>query len=493
MRKMIFIIFMTMASAVMVFANGSQETKSESASSKPVKLSWYFVGSYPQNDQQKVYDEFNRILLDRYNMTIDFKPVGWGDYDQKMQVMIAAGEEFDICYTANWINNYSQNVAKGAFVALDDLLPEYAPNLYKSLPEAAWNAVKIKGQIYASINQQTATKMNAIAFPKSLVEKYNFDVNSVKKLEDLEPFLAAVKKGESGVIPLGAFNEPGTLLSYVKEYLGFEEVAGGAVPGVIRLNESKPKVINQFASEEFKKWIYLMRDWYKKGYIKDDALAITDINPNLASGGVGASFMGNYAPGAEADTAARWGYPIVVAKLTKPYAMTANYRGTMFGVSVTSKHPVEAVKFLEILNTDKELYNMICYGIEGVHYNKKEGEYIEPIADSGYAPSTTWEFGEVFNAYLLPGQPEDVWQQTRDMNKSAVVSPVMGFSFDPSPVQSEIAQCVSVRQEFLPALELGVMPPDELLPEFLQKLETAGAQTIIDEAQRQIDAWMAAK
>jgi putative aldouronate transport system substrate-binding protein len=493
MKKMIFIILMTMFVAGFVFANGSSEAGSESAPKEPVELSWYFIGSYPQSDQQTVYEEFNRILLERYNLTIDFKPVGWGEFDQKMQVMIAAGEEFDITYTANWVNNYSQNVAKGAFVPLDDLLPEYAPTLYKSLPDAGWNAVKIAGSIYATINQQIATHMHAIAFPQSLVEKYNFDINSIKRLEDLEPYLAALKANEKGVIPFGAFNEPGTLTSYVKEYLGYEEVSGGAVPGAISTKGTNTTIFNQFASQEFKDWIYLMRDWYKKGYIKDDALAITDMNPNLSGGGVGASMMGNYAPGAEIDTAARWGYPVVIAKLTKPYMMTKNFRGTMYGISATSKHPVEAVKFLEILNTDKELYNMICYGIEGVHYNKAEGEYIDLIADSGYNPSTTWAFGEVFNAYLLTGQPEDVWQQTRDMNLTAESSPIMGFSFDPSSVQSEIAQCVSVRQEFLPALELGVADPDEMLPVFLEKLELAGAQTIIDETQRQLDAWLAAR
>lgn len=486
--KKIVLIFLVMLFTAGIFANSNNESQSADEAA-PVELSWHFMGSYPQTEQQRVYDEFNRILLERYNMTIDFKPSGWGEYDNRMQMMISSGEEFDICFTAVWINNYSQNVAKGAFIPLDDLLPVYAPSLYRSLPKAGWDAVKIDGKIYATINQQISTKTNAIAFPKRLVEKYGLDTTKVKTLEDLEPYLKAVKEGEEGIIPLGAFNEPGTLLSYVKEYLGFEEVAGGAVPGVIKKGGTDTTVFNQYASEEFKEWIYLMHDYYQKGYIKHDALAITDINPNLSSGGVAASFMGNYAPGAEADTAARWGYEVEVAQITVPYMMTANYRGTMYGISTTSKHPIEAVKFLEILNTDKELYNLICFGMEGIDYNRAEGEYIKPIADSGYAPNTIWAFGETFNAYLLPGQPEDVWDQSRAMNDSAEVSPLMGFSFDPSSVQSEIAQCTSVRQEFLPALELGIVDPDEYLPLFLEKLETAGMQTILDEAQRQIDEW----
>jgi putative aldouronate transport system substrate-binding protein len=56
-------------------------------------------------------------------------------------------------------------------------------------------------------------------------------------------------------------------------------------------------------------------------------------------------------------------------------------------------------------------------------------------------------------------------------------------------VQSEISQCQSVRQEYLPALELGTVDPDAVLPEFLDKLDKAGAQKIVDEMQKQINAW----
>ncbi len=492
MKKIISIFLMTLFTAG-IFASSNNESASEAANAEPVELSMHFMGSYPQMDQQRVYDEFNRILLERHNMTIDFKPAGWGEYDNRMQMMISSGEEFDLCYTAGWINNYSQNVAKGAFIPLDDLLPKYAPTLYSRVPKAGWDAVRIDGSIYGSINLQIATKTNAVAFPKHLVEKYGFDTTKVKTLEDLEPYLKAVKEGEEGIIPLGAFNEPGTLLGYVKEYLGFELVVGGAVPGAVAKGGTDTTVFNQYATKEFREWIELMHYYYEKGYIKEDALAITDINPNLSSGGVGVSFMGNYAPGSEIDTAQRWGYDVEIQTITKPYMMTSNYRGTLYGVSTTSEHPIESVKFLEILNTDKELYNLLSFGMEGVDYDKGEGEYIAPIENSGYAPNTIWAFGETFNAYLLPGQPEDVWDQMRAMNDNADVSPLMGFSFDPASVQSEMAQCTSVRQEYLPALELGIVDPAEYMPIFLDKLETAGAQVIIDEAQRQIDEWLKTK
>jgi putative aldouronate transport system substrate-binding protein len=75
------------------------------------------------------------------------------------------------------------------------------------------------------------------------------------------------------------------------------------------------------------------------------------------------------------------------------------------------------------------------------------------------------------------------------MNAAAKPSVILGFAFNPEPVQSELAQCASVVQEYWPALELGTVDPNTVMPEFLDKLDKAGAQKIIDEMQKQLNAW----
>ena len=79
------------------------------------------------------------------------------------------------------------------------------------------------------------------------------------------------------------------------------------------------------------------------------------------------------------------------------------------------------------------------------------------------------------------------------MNEESVAAPTLGFTFDPANVQSEIAQCSSVYDEFGPSLVTGSVDPDEVLPQFLAKLEAAGASKIIAEVQAQLDAWVASK
>lgn len=459
-----------------------------------VTLTWYYPGTYPQKDQDMVFTAFNKLLAQKMNTTIDFKPTPWGDYDQKMSAVIASGEKFDLCYTANWTNNYLQNVAKGAFIPLDDLLTKYAPKLKASVPDKIWAATKVNGKIYGIINYQISAYTSGVGFPTTLLKKYNFDPNKVKTLEDLEPFLQAVQKGEPDLTaPLGVANTAGTTVGFVNAYLGVEEIGGRTIPGAILNNDPALKVVNQFKSTQYKSWLRLERDWYNKGYIMKDALATKDLNPNLAGGKVGVWFLGTYKPGGDAEDAARLKYPCTEVPISKSYLQTGAIIATMHAISITSPNPERAMQFMELMNTDVPQCNLLTYGIEGTHYKKTGPNRIEPMANSGYYPSTAWMHASTFNAYLLPGQPDDVWAKTKQLNQSAIQSVIIGFSFNPDPVQSELAQCASVVQEYWPALELGTVDPDTVLPEFLDKLDKAGAQKIIDEMQKQIDAWKVKK
>ena len=74
-----------------------------------------------------------------------------------MKVIIASGEEYDLCYTANWVNNYYSAVSKGAYLPLDDLLSTYGKDIKSAIPAKFWNAARVKGKLYGILNYQTFT------------------------------------------------------------------------------------------------------------------------------------------------------------------------------------------------------------------------------------------------------------------------------------------------------------------------------------------------
>ena len=119
---------------------------------------------------------------------------------------------------------------------------------------------------------------------------------------------------------------------------------------------------------------------------------------------------------------------------------------TLNAISATSEHPEEALMFLDLLYSDPEVFNALVYGIEGRHYNKTGENRVELIPNSGYVISSGWEFGNQFNQWLLPSQPDDLWEQTKQINANAQKSTAYGFVFDHANVRTEVANCRAVYQ-----------------------------------------------
>ena len=457
-----------------------------------VELSWYYIGS-PQAGAEEVYAKANEIIEAEINATVDFRCIDWGSYDDKMNLMINAGEEFDICFTSNWSNDYVQNVKKNAFIPLDDLLDEYAPTLRAMVPDAFWDATRVEGEIYGIINYQISTMTNAMTIHKALADKYGFDVDAIEEFEDIEPFLATLAENESDVIPINNYAKAGSIWGLHLARVGFNEIAGRNIPGVVRIDDDSLTVINQFESDEFVEFATLMSDWYDAGYIRSDAISINDDTADMQAGKIGVYMESNYSPSTDVDNFAKWGFETYAVPISEPVLLTSSIIATMQGISRTSENPERAVMLMELVNTNVELYNLLSYGIEGEHYEVLADGTIRLAADSDYNPGTKWLFGSTGNAYLLEGSDPDVWEKTLEMNESGIPSPLLGFTFDPEPVNAQIAQCNSVVDEYIAAIDTGSMDTDEILPEFQEKLRNAGAQDIIDEMQRQIDEWAKTK
>jgi putative aldouronate transport system substrate-binding protein len=102
-------------------------------------------------------------------------------------------------------------------------------------------------------------------------------------------------------------------------------------------------------------------------------------------------------------------------------------------------------------------------------------------------------FGNQFNGYYISDIQVGVWEQTMALNDSAQASPLIGFSFNPEPVKTEIAATSTVWKQYQDIFSNGLDDSAKLLPQFLEKMKKSGADKIIAEKQRQIDEWKATK
>ncbi|BFH62655.1 ABC transporter substrate-binding protein [Paenibacillus azoreducens] len=449
----------------------------------PVKLKMYLIGPN-QKDLPKVQEEINKYLTEKINATIEINMIDWGDYSQRMQVITSSGENYDIAFTSSWAFDYLPNVSKGAFKPLNDLLDKYGKGIKEELDPRFLEGTKVNGVNYGVPANKELAQQFVWRFNKKYLDKYKLDISKVTTLEDLEPLLKTIKDNEpADITPLAV---PKTF----KPYLPVAYPLGDEIPIAMYLDTKDFKFINILESPELKSALTTMRKYYTAGYLREDVATLEGID-NIKTGKwlVDREITQPYA---ELGWSRNAGYDIVTRPMQDPVIYTSSAAGSMMAISAYSKNPERAMMFLNLLNTDVKLRNMIQYGLEGVHYKKLEDPYIEdmPAMQENYA-MPGFALGNMYLTYLHEGEPKDKWEAFKKFNSSAVVAPTFGFNFNTDPVKTEVAAITNVAKEFIPALYTGSVDPGEYLQKAEQKFKDAGIDKVIAEAQKQFDEWKA--
>ncbi|MCR6109484.1 ABC transporter substrate-binding protein [Bacillus sp. A301a_S52] len=443
----------------------------------PVTLTWYLIGT-PQQDLDVVMEEVNEYTEEKINATIDLRLLDWGEFDERLQVITTSGEEYDIAFTSSWANNYSLNARRGAFIELDNLMDEYGEEMKELIDPAFLEGAQVDGKLYAVPTNKEVGQQAVLSFNNELVEKHNLDISTVNSLEDLEPLLAVIKEEESDVTPIATFDA----------YLPFDSILQEEMPFAFRLEGNTDEVVNKYEEEATMETLKVMHDYYKKGYIRPDAATSTDSWPLETPNWFVRKEL--YQPYAEHVWSRSAGYEIVTRPLHEPYVFNNSVTGSMQAISNTSENPERAMMFLNLLNSDPYLRNLIDKGIEGVHYEENEDGTINDLparVERFNMPS--FAIGNQLILKLYEDEPADKWDAFEEFNENAIPSPVLGFYFDTNPVRTEIAAISNVTSEFSPALLKGAVDPEEYIPEFNKKLYEAGMQKVLDEIQSQYDEW----
>lgn len=485
------ILAILMASAAMAGCSQSGGGTSEStgssddtssASQEIVNVKWVAPGD-AQEGAPEVLQEINEKIKDQ-GVSLELQLEPFGSYNDKMNMMISSQEEFDVCFTTGgWLNLYLPNVSKGAFVDITDMIDTEAPALKEAIPDFLFDQVKVNGRVYAVPNYQISYGSNGVQVKTDILEKYNFDLSTVKTYEDLEPLMEQLVANEAGYYPVCW--EVGTV-DYNNDYIVVDESAGLK----IGFKKDDPEMKLSYLEDLDKEVRKLANDWWKKGYIRADKATVVDDTADRTSGKY-LSYLGcNIKPGGEAERSTQTdGSEYTQVALTEPFVNGTAARSAMTAVSSSSKNPEAAVKMIGIINSNKDVFNLLNYGIEDRDYTKDAEGKVEKTEDSKFFLSAGWVFGNQFNADLLVGQEDGIWEETDKINREAEVSPISGFSFDQSNVSSEIAKIAAVNEEYKNLAFFDNW--EEQFAEFSDKIRAAGLDTYIAELQTQLDAWSA--
>jgi putative aldouronate transport system substrate-binding protein len=273
-------------------------------------------------------------------------------------------------------------------------------------------------------------------------------------------------------------------------------VANGCVQDI----ENGTTVENWYATEAYKKTCEMHRDWFVKGYSLPDSISNGYTVADSMMQGQVFSFFGRCSAGSNvAYWSAQTGKNLGSIPIgTGTYVLdTGSTMNTAWSISSSSENPQKTADFLELMYNSLEITNLLDLGIEGKHYVTREGSHIVGYPEGvdagtvGYG-HTIGTYGDQTDAYFRePLTDEFVDNLYLWGEDNAMVSRFMGYNFDTSSVSSEITAVIAEIGKYGPALNVGTVDAESMLPKFLEALDAAGMNKIIEENQRQLDAWLA--
>jgi putative aldouronate transport system substrate-binding protein len=486
-------------------ANSDTTTKANETTEKPAakieKVNYVTPGN-TFTDQDAALAEINKKLqADGANVEVSFTRIPWDGYQQKLNLMLSSGEEFDLLHVMQDIVNISSLTSMDAIVPIDDYVNKY-PELIKKFNENQWSMGKFNGKIYAvPADWQDFSKINGYLFYrddilKKVTDKFPTDFDG---LLDVMTKMQQEIKAETGKTAYHWMHQvssnPSWLHRTYSEFPFFVDSSNS-----LTLVKQDGTVESYFESEVFKKDAEAYRKMFKAGLVDPDVLNAQSQKKydEMKVGATLPSATFNF----DDEKGLKENIPSASLEMAYLSPEKPNLQYTSIqnlnAVSATSKNPEAPIKFLNWLYANKENHDLFCYGVEGKHYKASAPNRIDYIRGEDKNPLYA------FDTWMIGYLPYMRWDETLSQKgidfktkpipaDKLVLSPQVGFLFDATNLKTELANLqAEVISSFYP-IKFGLVEYDKAYPEAIKKLKAAGIDKYITEYQTQLKAFMESK
>ena len=438
------------------------------------------------NQVKKVEDAINAYIADKINVKINLTDIGSGEYTDKANTSLA-NKEINLLWTASWESTIGTNdlVPQNAVYDITDLLK--GTTLYNSMDAGQWEATKYNGKNYFIPVYKDNVEGYDLMFRQELVDKYGWDLSSVKKLADIEPMLADAKS-EGLKYP---FLTQKTAMFYRYYINSFDFFTADATSNWVAVDRDTNEVVNVIQTPEYKEFCDLMAKWAEAGYISEDDVTKTTTDTTTQTQDWAVSWWTDIPVNAEANS--RYNQEVAMVPITDRWAHSTSALGSCYCITAnsTEEQAKACIDFMGLLYTDSKLADLYTFGIEGEDFNYDEnGQVVQ--TDNGKYNHSMWESASATIVTPLSNEPADKASLYKDFNGGANTSCAAGFRFDKTPVADKYAACQTVFEQYGFALENGGVASadvDSTIAAYQSALDEAGYQDVLAEFQSQYDAW----
>lgn len=496
-----------------------------------VELVWASL-VYESQEYETVIQVFNEKLQEFLpNTTVKFEKISADTWSNWM----SSGKQVDIAW-AGYIFDPLVEVEKKSYLALDDLIAEYGPNIAKEMEEYAADYEKgnYNGSQYLIPNQQARYKQTGALTVPAALWKY-MDEDAMLAALDASPYLTEeqLQVVDNYLAKVYASSDYDTDviakyidISNIYEIMakrGYDFITDGMC---YKAFDENPQIVGFHETDEFKLFAKYAAKWYEKGYISSEVLTGGGIGSRTAV--LTAQTTNDWYPttvegqGEEKgivyqfDTAGNIStYKILTEKENQMYNGVKVFAedATYLTIPYTSKNPERAMQLLDLLRSPEgqELFTLLVYGFEKdselakeydtYHYEVTEDgmaqgvDYtVQPSSSSKYG-MTGWMVGNCLLTYLTPDLLPGVDEYLKDFKKN--VEPTLhatkyaGFMYDSEDISIDLTNIRSVITDYELRLSSGSAGSnwESLHQEMLNKLNASGLESVKQNLQTQADEY----
>jgi putative aldouronate transport system substrate-binding protein len=464
--------------------------------STPVEVILYHTGDMPPR-QQEIHDNFNALLKAKMqNTTLKVNWLGSADYRTRYPLLFSSGEAFDLAYAATWLN-YAQLAKRGAFKALEQMAPKYAPKLYGRQSATAIQQATIDGHLYSLPSLVATYSAYGPVYRADLVKDKGWD-GKMEGFADLERYMSLIRANYPAMEPY-QLNSGGSEIDDMYLYNNGIYAIKGSTGDFLFIDprDPNPKLFTYWEWSKTPEFLQMVKRWNDAGYFPKSALA--DQYATKFRDGISATYFHNI-DNWDGEYRRKPEWEIGYANFVTDLSNLAFTQDTCV-VPSSSRNPERALALYDLILSDEQLYRAFYYGKDGTTYNvhSLNGQnYVETITEN---VPTYYNFTNMWAArtpeFYLPtwGAPPDLMERKRGFDTrirdGVGAQKYRSFVVDTSSIETEYAACISVHQEYWWPLELAYKDVVSGLREYEAAMKAAGIDKVRAAIQTQLDAYIA--
>lgn len=482
------VLAMMVSGSVEINVRAAESGLEDLDTSEYEELVLYVIGDKP-NRQNEIDENFNSLAKEKLNCSLKINWLSWAEYSNKYPLLFSSGEEFDLAYTASWLN-FSSLAQKGAFKNLDELWPTYAPDNFALQSDSAKQQATVDGHYYCIPTLLPTYNLNAVpTYRTDVVDGLNWS-GKMDTFEDMEEYLQLVKDNHPEMEPLDIYSSGSNVDDLWMHNKGYTSPIGTNFLWIDPSEES-PEVFTFYDTENIDEFLSMMSDWNEKGFFSKSALSDTD--SSKIKNGKAAMKMDTLDFYTDCYIAhPEWNFDVGINLYTD--VAYNSYTQDALVVSNTSKNPERALALYNWITTDEEAFRAFYYGIEGTSYTIHENGQVEMLNTEDFAASNLWAARTKEFTLDSWGSPENLSELKASLDTKIVedkgAQKYSSFVADLSSVETEYAACQNVHQQYWWPLELGYTNKEKGLEEYKSMMEAAGIEKIKEVVQQQLNDYL---